>query len=360
MSQPRIGVVGGGLCGTMAALTLRSRGLQPTILNEAQRSLGGRLAGGVRHPDSGAQFFRASEAGSQWASVLAMLAREGLVAPWTGRFGLLGARGGFLPREVLGSTPLGAMLKEDSASASGGVDFCGFLAGAEQPVLVGTPSNGSICDGICAAAAIDVRLRSRVLDATPLARGGWRLAVERAATSERAGPPTTEHMEFDALIVATHDARLAAGAVASLATGDEAAGARLQQLSEALVRQREESTAAVFTWSAYFPIGTSAKLPFDAVTAPSSSIVHFAARDASKPGRPPARELPPSHRSQPTGVPVRSTLQGELWTAVPKPGPNPNLSPDPNAGLQGELWTAVSKPGFAQVLRGATLECQIH
>ena len=50
-------------------------------------------------------YLRASDPGSQWAGVLEMLAREGLVTPWEGRFGLLGSRGGgFLPLEVARST----------------------------------------------------------------------------------------------------------------------------------------------------------------------------------------------------------------------------------------------------------------
>jgi len=100
MATPRVAIIGGGIAGSLCGLVLRSRGFAPTIIDKGKRALGGRLGGG-KELDSGAVFLRASDSGSQWASVLAMLAREGLVAPWEGRFGLLGSRGGgFLPLEV--------------------------------------------------------------------------------------------------------------------------------------------------------------------------------------------------------------------------------------------------------------------
>ena len=37
------------------------------------------------------------------------------MAPWQGRFGLLGARGGFLARKDVGRTPLSAMQSESDA-----------------------------------------------------------------------------------------------------------------------------------------------------------------------------------------------------------------------------------------------------
>ena len=122
-SAPRsVAIVGGGLAGTMCALIARSRGLRPVIFDAGRRGLGGRLAGG-HAPDSGAQFLRASEP-SQFSQVLEMLQREGLVAPWTARFGLLGSHGGgFLPLDTLKGS--GMLAKPESLE--GGGDFCGFL-----------------------------------------------------------------------------------------------------------------------------------------------------------------------------------------------------------------------------------------
>lgn len=296
MASRSVGVVGGGLSGAMAALVLRSRGLKPTVLDAGRRSMGGRLAGG-RHVDSGAQFLRASDVGSQWGAVLGMMQREGLVAPWEARIGLLGERGGFLPREVIGSSSVAGMLKEGGGGATGsdGVDFCGLLAGAAQPLHVGTPSNASVCSGICAAAGIDVKLGVKVRGAQALAAGGWRLSVETAEA--------TPAMEFDALIIATHDPRLAAAVVQGLVDNEPDGGGKevLQRLTQDLRTQREERSAPVFTWSGYFPVGTSAHLPFDAAVAPASQVVHLLVRDASKPGRPATR------------------AEGELWSAVSRP-----------------------------------------
>ena len=53
----RVGVVGGGLSGSLSALVLKSRGLNPLVLDAGSRGAGGRFGGG-RQPDSGAQFLR--------------------------------------------------------------------------------------------------------------------------------------------------------------------------------------------------------------------------------------------------------------------------------------------------------------
>ena len=151
MAGRRVAVIGGGIAGSLCGLVLRSRGFAPTIIDKGTRALGGRLGGG-KEPDSGAVFLRASDPGSQWAGVLAMLAREGLVAPWEGRFGLLGSRGGgFLPLEVARNTAVTAMGKEEEAApASDGGDFCGFVSGCTpgaSPMYVGVPTNAAVCDG---------------------------------------------------------------------------------------------------------------------------------------------------------------------------------------------------------------------
>lgn len=310
MSAPRVAVVGGGLTGSLAALVLRSRGLNPTVYDAGRRAAGGRALGG-RHPDSGLQFLRASDPASQVASVLEMLARDGLVAPWEGRFGLLGAKGGFLPREVIADTPLKDMMKKEEVEPSSSVDFCGFLAQAEQPMYVGTPANASICAGIHEAAGFPVALGSHVLAAHPAA-GGWSLRVSE-------GGSAAATVEYDALVLASHDASLAATAVRAIIDSGldalegavdvgDSVGARLAALASALQAQREARTAPLFTWSGYYPAGFSEGVPFDAAAVPGSSLVDFVARDASKPGRP--------------------------------------------AAYDGELWTAVSSAGFARTLLG--------
>jgi len=317
----RVAVIGGGLSGSLAALVLRSRGLRPIVLDAGRRRIGGRLSGGV-HSDSGVQFLRASEPGSQWHTVLQQLASAKILAPWNGRFGLLGPRGGFLPREVLGthSGSLSAMLKTDGGKDSGSVDFCGFIADADQTLYVGVPSNASIADSVCAAAGIDV-VKDASVNGMQWQPGAnqWRLDVGGS------GATAVAEQAFDALVVATHNAALAATAVrATAATGlahstDDVRG-RLDALALHLEAQLAQRTVAAFTWSGYFPPGTSERLPFDAATAPPSRILLFLARDASKPGRP-ALCHPPS----------RGTME-------------------PADQREAELWTAVSTPQFAQML----------
>lgn len=150
VASPRVAVVGGGIAGSMCALVLRSRGLTPTILDMGRRVPGGRLAGGRGDADLGAQFFRASD--PQLMGVVRTLEREGLVARWVGRFGVLGTRGGgFLPAEVVAastSAPPGQLAKsgDDAAAAAavtGGAaaggeegDFCNFVNGFPAPTYV--------------------------------------------------------------------------------------------------------------------------------------------------------------------------------------------------------------------------------
>ena len=327
-SRPSVAVVGGGIAGCLASLVLRSRGLRPTIFDAGRRNAGGRLLGG-RHPDSGVQFLRATEA--PFAAIMHMLSREGLVAPWRGRFGVLGSQGGgFLSAAVLANTPIGGMLREaGEEGGSGTVNFCGFLGGdlQQHPLYVGTPSNAHVLSGLCAAANIDVVLGARVSGVERISHassgdgsggdgdsGGhaaWRVLIDGADDANAQAP-------FDALVLASHDAALAAAALRtavlpSLQDAPESSS-RLSQLVDALQAQREERTSAAFTWSGYFAPGLSERVPFDAATVPASPVVRFLARDASKPGRP---------------------------AVVPIPG---------EGGGEAELWTAVSTAQFADTM----------
>lgn len=163
----------------------------------------------------------------------------------------------------------------------------------------------------------------------PFASGQWHVHLEKP----------DDLPAFDAVLIATHDASLAAASVraacASAPPAHEAA-MRLEQLAAALDAQRAERTAAVYTWSGYFPAGASEALPFDAVTVPGSRIVHFLARDASKPGRP-KLVRPPSSAGSPSAAAA----------GVPTPE---------HQGEEYELWTAVSTSDFAKVMdAGASL-----
>jgi len=156
-----IGIVGGGIAGSLAALVLRSRSPSAsiTVLDAGRRGVGGRLAGG-RHPDSGASFMRCTAAAdaAHLRQVLSQLESAGILARWDARFGLLGsAGGGFLPRDVVAKTAVGQMMKQDAPGASNqGVDFCGLLGGGDAPFYVGMPNNAAICERICKLAGAEV------------------------------------------------------------------------------------------------------------------------------------------------------------------------------------------------------------
>jgi predicted NAD/FAD-dependent oxidoreductase len=293
-----VGVVGGGLAGAMAALVLRSRGLRCTVIDAGRRGPGGRLGGG-QHPDSGAQFLHATDRRSQWGAVLAMLEREGIVAPWNGRFGLCGSKGGFLPRAVLGA--LTTSLPEQAEG-----DFCNFLTASEHPLYVGTPANQGICAAICTKSGAEVVSAATVHALKPLPdQRGW--TVQIAAASGAAGG--ADRIDFDAVVLASHDASLAASAISEVvervgggdADVDDDVARRLGELRTRLVAQRQTHTAPLFSWSAYFPQGFSEHVPFDAASVLTSASIHFVSRHASKPGRPAVEDA------------------GELWTAVSTP-----------------------------------------
>lgn len=306
--MPRVGIVGGGLAGSLAAAVLRSRSssVSITILDAGRRGIGGRLSGG-RLPDSGAAFIRCTSAnGSQLTRVLSQLEEVGILGRWDARFGLLGnAGGGFLPRQVLAKTAVAQMMKQDSNQGNmGGVDFCGLLSGGDAPFYVGMPTNASICEGICRLAGAEIKLGTKVISAHHLgAKGGWELRSQSDSAS--ATGPSANSEVFDALVIATHDPVLAAAAVRSIGPdgAHTAAASELEQqqlgaLADALSAQH---AIPVFCWSGLFPPGTSAFLPFDAVSVPASRIVQFLARGASKPGRPVLID------------------GGELWTAISTP-----------------------------------------
>ena len=209
--------MGGGLAGSMAALGLRGRGVHPVVFEQAAR-IGGRL--------HGASFMRAT-AGTRFEPVLAMLDDAGLVAPWRGEFGILGARNAgkgaylpkrFMPPELLRGLPADGDEGEITSAVRDSGDFCGFI---QQPgeLYVGTSSNAAICAGICEMVAAEVRTGARVT------------AAHRVPGAHPAAPPRWE-LEldgqrdpcavFDAVIFAVHDPSMAADVIRQAAAADAA------------------------------------------------------------------------------------------------------------------------------------------
>ena len=202
-----------------------------------------------------------------------MLAKEGIVAPWSARFGLLGSQGGFLSQQDLGRTAIAAMIKEDAVGHT--VDFCGFLtADAALPLYVGVPSNVSVCAEVLTKTHTDTLLDCAVLAAYPH-DGKWR--VETASASGGAS------LTFDALIIACDESSLASGTVGAVRSAaeldaDDQVSQRLGELQALLEGQREQAPAKpLLTWSGRLPLSLSSRLPFDAVACPSSPLVRFLA-----------------------------------------------------------------------------------
>ena len=313
MSSARVAVVGAGLSGSLACLSLAARGVRATLLDQAAAS--GRFGGASARSDLGAQFFRASN--DQFRALLDELARQKLVARWRGAFGVLGSKGGgLLPRGAIPSN----QTETPAAPARDGGDFCGFVEAGDGGDLWVARDNAAVCAAIRAMADVDVEIRR--VDALKRDGGGW--TVGGAET-------------FDAVILATHDpgpaprgqanvaaplsdvgipwgrvaaprlrrgysasrgaflnapsrlsrrqiegagAGLASRAVGELEVADAGVAARLADLKMALDAARE-ARAPLF--SAAVTVQGDVKL--DAATVPGSPIVQFLAREASKPGR---------------------------------------------------------------------------
>ena len=124
-----------------------------------------------------------------------------------------------------------------------------------------------LCAAIREMGGVELKPSGRV-EAIERVEDGWRV----------------EGKEFEAVVVASHGPSLAATAVAAAAaeTADPAVVARLTGLVEAIARVRESRCAVV---SAVVEVEGGEAIPFDAVTTPSSSVLQFLAREASKPGR---------------------------------------------------------------------------
>lgn len=327
---PRVAVIGGGVAGSLCSLVLRQHGAEPVLFDMGRRSLGGRMgtlsSSSPGRPDRGAQFFCVSDAGSRFAQVVGFFERNGLVAPWDGRFGVLGARGGgFLPKGIIdGSVPGGLRAGntgggEEKVAAAHPEDFCGFLAGGSGSKLyTGVPSMAALCGRLASMAKVPVRQGAHVSDLRLDAGVGWSVVVD-------GGNATDGDERFDAVVVASHNPALAGGVVSSLAEGMAEKGSaaedeqrqlvlmaeRLRGLAGSLQNLRAEHRMALYACTIAVPNGSlSAHLPFDAVSLPTSPHVQFLAREASKPGR---------------------TTEG---------------APE-------EFWTAISTPAFAKQLLAA-------
>jgi predicted NAD/FAD-dependent oxidoreductase len=267
-------------------MALRGHNAVPTLF-DAGRQLGGRL--------TGAQFLTASP-GSRFQQVLEVLRAKNVIAPWNARFGVIGSRGGgFLPKEVVDAGALERLNAIGRANGEGapeldasGGDFCGFIS-RRTGLFVGTPSNLSVC-----AALVDPAIVRQQRVSVIRRVGAARWAVGDADSSD----------EFDAIVFAVHDPSLAALTVRHLVeseladTAEAAIRSRMLDLADTLQALRSKRTAPLFTLQA--SLETDARVPFDAAIVPTSALIQFVAREASKPGR----------------ADAAGSAAGELWTAV--------------------------------------------
>jgi predicted NAD/FAD-dependent oxidoreductase len=205
----RIGVVGGGVSGSVCAAVvaqgLRASGCVAEVhLLDAGRRLGGRAGTRVVDVavgqagaavattttttattppvaavaaaaaavttvqyDHGAQFFRVSHPHVRQFVTSRLV--SGLVGQWDGRLGVLGRRGGkFLPAEVIQASGVATPRTGSSGSVepppTNPLDFCGHLQG--KPYLVGMPSMQALCEGVCSRAGVVVHSSTKVTKAT--------------------------------------------------------------------------------------------------------------------------------------------------------------------------------------------------
>jgi len=273
-------VIGGGLSGSFCAWVLRSRGISPTVYDLGKRSVGGRLGTTSEAAvDYGAQFFRTSD-NAVFNHMLKLLEAQGFIAPWKGKFGILGSQGGFLSQATISSAVNASAKTENKAIDNG--DFCSFTHGPNSQFFVGVPSMAAVCQQICSSAQVAIRHGERATD----------LSFDPSNHSWTVQTDNSQDSGYEAVVLATHDPSLAASVVRSHCTThnlpeefkDPEVDKRMQQLSAALQTVRDHK-APVFTISATFPSNTLSNVPFDAVTCPTSPHLQFIARENSKPGR---------------------------------------------------------------------------
>ncbi|KAI3448714.1 hypothetical protein Pfo_005379 [Paulownia fortunei] len=99
-SDPVVGIIGGGMSGLVCALYLEKRGIKSTVFDTGIHGLGGRLGTRTIDPqpltfDHAAQFFTVTD--PDFAEMVGLWSKNGLVRQWHGAIGELKAGGCFDP-----------------------------------------------------------------------------------------------------------------------------------------------------------------------------------------------------------------------------------------------------------------------
>ncbi|KAJ4832621.1 hypothetical protein Tsubulata_001349 [Turnera subulata] len=99
-TDPRVGIIGGGMAGLLCALSLEKRGVKSTVFDTGKHGLGGRMGTRVIEPqqlifDHAAQFFTVSD--PQFGALVDGWLERGLIREWQGIIGELEVGGKFAP-----------------------------------------------------------------------------------------------------------------------------------------------------------------------------------------------------------------------------------------------------------------------
>jgi renalase len=253
-APPRIAVVGAGLAGLACADELARDGFAVTVFDKG-RAAGGRLATrrvGAHTFDLGAQYFTVRD--SRFAEQVERWRRAGACAPW--------------PGTVVAFDEPDALPRPTSVVQR----------------LVGTPDMSALARSL--AQTVQLRASHRV---ELLRRDGagveLRGTIAAAGVTLASAPGESESAEslgtFDAVLVTTPPSQAATlVAPVSAALAERAANVAFAPCLAVgiTVGPRERATLRQLRWDAAF-IGSA--------LAPSTSPLAWAARDSSKPGRPP-------------------------------------------------------------------------
>ncbi len=219
----RVAIIGAGFAGLACAKALRTAGVTPAVFDKG-RGPGGRAA--TRRADGGWQFDHGlphlQAASGGFDALLEAWRTEGRVAPWSGRFGVIGASG-FVqtgaPLAYVGVPKMNAAIAPDSSDVAFGEEVAGVGRGPD----------------------------------------GWSCETK---AQQRHGP-------FDIVLLAIP----APQAVPLLAHAPDLA----EQAAQARYRPR---------WTGMLAFEAAFGAPFDAAALKDHDVLSWIARDTGKPGRP--------------------------------------------------------------------------
>lgn len=321
MRPPRVAVVGGGVSGTMCAMMLRCAGVHVTVFDKGQKRLGGRASNLIIEDssrsdapslcfDSGAQFIAVTD--PRFEGLLHSPVMKGLLPQWKGRFGILGRSGQVLPRETVMTSRVmrkprpteGQQIPPTPDDDDDDDNFFRMLEGEETVLRTGANGVGGLCEAICARTSVECIYGANVtsihLEEGRMGfLGKWHVnAVPITSTTSDprtiSPTPTIPTEPFDAIVLSNHDPSLAADVIDGLLKTSRVAtlgggGVGHQPTREVVAQFVEQLRTAAASRRSLFSLMIAYDRPlhevaFDGVSLHGSDIIHFLARDSSKPG----------------------------------------------------------------------------